>query len=163
MGRVNITIIAGILFLFYSLKGDCHNVNYEKIILHEWTLNDHEKIKGSFLMYKNDSVYIQLENEQTVRYSMSDFSKNDQQFVMQRYKRIQQLNSQQIPAAINGASEKPVFPFSKISIAGLALLIIFLCIYFFGGKNKLRNISLDRKSTRLNSSHSSVSRMPSSA
>lgn len=130
------------LFVLFTLQAFSHNLNYEKVILHEWTLNDNTKMKASFLMFKNDEVYLQKDNSETVHFPFSDFSQSDQQYVIQRYNRIKQLNSQYISATQKKSAEENAIPVSKIIIALSVLFLILTAIYFFGQENKFRYISL---------------------
>lgn len=132
-----------ILFFFFaiSIKSFSHNLNYDKAILHEWTVNNNTKINASFLMFKNDVVYLQKDNSETVHFPLADFSPSDQQYVIQRYNRIQKLNSQYIPATTSNNSSISTIDFSKIILTAFVLLLIISLTYFFGGKNKVRYIS----------------------
>lgn len=132
-----------ILFLFsaITIKSFSHNLNYDKVILHEWKVNENTKIKASFLMFKNDEVYLQKDNSETVHFPLSDFSASDQQYVIQRYNRIQKLNSQYISATTKKSSVISTIDFSKVMVTAFVLLLILSLTYFFGGKNKVRYIS----------------------
>ncbi len=124
-----------------SIKSFSHNLNYDKVILHEWTVNENTKIKASFLMFKNDEVYLQKDNSETVHFPLTDFSSSDQQFVYKRYNRIQKLNSQYISATVKNNPAVSSIDFSKISITAFVLLLVLLLTYFFAGQNKVRYIS----------------------
>ncbi|MCX8482994.1 MAG: YHYH protein, partial [Crocinitomicaceae bacterium] len=134
-----------ILILFFfsaiAIKSFSHNQNYDKVILHEWTVNENTKIKASFLMFKNDEVYLQKDNSETVHFPLADFSSADQQYIMQRYNRIQKLNSQYISATVKNKSTDNTIDFSKILVTAFALFLILSLTYFLGGKNKVRYIS----------------------
>jgi hypothetical protein len=134
-----------ILILFFfsaiAIKSFSHNQNYDKVILHEWTVNENTKIKASFLMFKNDEVYLQKDNSETVHFPLADFSSTDQQCIIQRYNRIQKLNSQFIPATVKKSSAVSTIDFSKILVTAFALFLILSLTYFLGGKNKVRYIS----------------------
>lgn len=123
-----------------SIKSFSHNLNYNKVILHEWNINKNTKIKASFLMFKNDEVYLQKDNFETVHFPMADFSTTDQQYIIQRYNRIQKLNSQYISATVKNNSEVNTIHFSKILVTAFVLLLILSLTYFFGGENKVRYI-----------------------
>lgn len=135
--------LIAILFFIYaiSIKSFSHNLNYDKVILHEWTINENTKIKASFLMFKDDEVYLQKDNSETVHFPLAYFSSSDQQFIMQRYNRIQKLNTQYIPATVKNNPAVSSIESSKILATSFVLLLILLLTYFFGGKNKVRYIS----------------------
>ncbi|NDA63288.1 MAG: YHYH protein [Chitinophagia bacterium] len=134
-----------ILILFFfsaiAIKSFSHNQNYDKVILHEWTVNENTKIKASFLMFKNDEVYLQKDNSETVHFPLADFSSTDQQCIIQRYNRIQKLNSQYISTTVKNNSAVNSIDFSKILVTVFVLLLILSLTYFFGSKNKVRYIS----------------------
>ena len=141
-----------IIVVLMTVSAHCHNLNYDKLALHEWTVNADTKIHASFLMFKNDEVYLQNEHTQTVHFPLADFSKADQQYVVERYKKIQQQNLQGIATTANNHSENNSFAnnfsignnfdYSKLlPVIGLLFSILFLT-YFFGNQNKLKYISL---------------------
>lgn len=140
MKTFKLTLI--ILFsISFSTKLFSHNQNYDKVVLHEWTVNANTKIKATFLMFKNDEVYLQKDNSETVHFPLADFSASDQQYILQRYNRIQKLNSQYISATATNSSADNTIDSSKIIVIACVLLLILSLTYFLSGKNKFKYIS----------------------
>ncbi len=117
-----------------------HNLNYDKVILHQWTVNADTKINASFLMFKHDEVYLQNENTQIVHFPLADFSQADQQYVIQRYNGIQQLNSQYISATQNNSSTEHSFDYSTLFVVAALLISTLLLTFFWGSVSKFKYI-----------------------
>jgi hypothetical protein len=131
-----------ILFFFFAISNTLngHNLNYEKVNLHEWTVNQSIKIKASFLMLKDEEVYLQKDNSETVHFPLADFASTDQQFVLQRYNNLRKLNSQHNSYNTHNNFSISTFSFNKILIVASVLLITYFLIYFSAYKNKLKYI-----------------------
>ncbi len=130
-------ILTVIVFLMTS-SAYCHDLHYDQVTLHEWTVNTDTKIKASFLMFKNKEVYLQNENSQTVHFPLADFSQDDQQYINHRYNEIQRLNSQHVAAAQDNYSTKSYFDYSKLFAVAALLLSLLSLAYFFGNQNKVK-------------------------
>ena len=83
-----------IIVFLITASAYCHNLNYDKVILHEWTVSKDTKIHASFLMFKNNEVYLEKDNAEVVHFPLSCFSQTDRQYVQQRVNKIQNLNSE---------------------------------------------------------------------
>ena len=131
-----------VISLLFSFEAFSHNINYQNIVLHEWSLNDNTKIKASFLMFKNEEVYLQKENAETVHFPLSQFSKSDQQNILQRYQRIGQLNWQKAKATQENSASENLSPLLKIVSVFLILTLILCATYFLNSEKRMRYVSL---------------------
>ncbi len=79
-----------------------HHIDYNKIILKEWSLAAENKaLHGTLYMYKNGLVYIEDAQNKIIHYPLSCFSKKDQDYVINRYKKIAQENTLLLSTANN--------------------------------------------------------------
>ena len=128
-------IIATICACFFIVAAFCHDNHSSNNALREWTFKDNNKVKASFLMVKNDVVYLETENNAVLKLSMPTFSEADQKFIEAKNQLIQQLNTQN-PTFTEGV--KGDFDFGKMAFF-LSLLMLFpLVAYHFVGKNGLK-------------------------
>ena len=129
-----------IVFLIVT-SAYCHNLNYEKVILHEWTVSNDKIIRASFLMFKNNEVYLEKDNAEVVHFPLTCFSQTDRQYVQQRINKIQNLNSENNFSYKRTISTVNVIDYEKIIVFAAMLITILLLTYFFAGKNKFKYIS----------------------
>ena len=130
-----------ILVFLITASAYCHNLNYDKVILHEWTVSKDTKIRASFLMFKNNEVYLEKDNAEVVHFPLTCFSQTDQQYVQLRINKIQNLNSANTSSYKRTVSTINVIDYKKIIVFAAMLIAILLLTYFFAGKNKLKYIS----------------------
>lgn len=72
-----------------------HNLDYNKIITRLWKIENGSKtIDASFLMIKNNKVYLQEQNDNIISVSMSDLSKEDIEYVNLKNNQIIKLNNE---------------------------------------------------------------------
>ena len=81
------------IFLLFSTICYSHNNDYGKAIIKKWEINKQLQISGSFLLMKNNEVYLQIADNQTVHYPIKSFSEKDQIFINGRYEAIREFNS----------------------------------------------------------------------
>ena len=130
-----------ILVFLITASAYCHNLNYDKVILHEWTVSKDTKIHASFLMFKNNEVYLEKDNAEVVHFPLTYFSQTDRQYVQLRINKIQNLNSENTSSYKRTVSTIDVIDYKKIIVFAAMLIAILLLTYFFAGKNKLKYIS----------------------
>ena len=113
MRKIIFFYIQNILKLFKQFKTNCmtkkliivittiifsgnlfsHDINSHVLNLREWKISN-STVKASFMLYKNGMVVLEKENLQTVTLPISSFSINDQEFINNRVKAIDVLNTQ---------------------------------------------------------------------
>lgn len=123
-----------IILIFFAVDLLAHDINYSKIILKQWNLDTEKKtISGSFTMFKNGEVYIEDVNSKILHFPLSHFSKADQDFVLQKYNQIRELNNNHVAAqsgtGINGRYLNFAFFFS-------ILILIIVGFYLFSISRK---------------------------
>lgn len=131
-----------LLFAFLmNLHSYAHNVDFHNVSLHHWTLNNKTKINASFLIWKNDLVYLEKENSEVVKLPLSAFSASDRELVREHIEKIQKLNSPNLsPLKNNLVQGNPVSYKNILTVASL-LIVLSLFIYFATCKNKFKYIS----------------------
>lgn len=116
-----------ILLMIAYLSGNslyAHDSHYDHSNLRHWTLEkDHKIIEGSFFMYKNGIVYLESQHDKIINYRITDFTKEDQAVILEKYARIEalnhQINHQKDPSSSNVAQ------FAWKFILVFAVLILF--------------------------------------
>ncbi len=122
--------IAIFLFSFsISFHAFGHNLDIKALTSREWSVSK-TPVKASFLMKKNNLVYLERENGITLSVFFSNLSASDQQYVNHRMKAIEKMNREIILPAQNGNilnDIDPQKPFLVILfISFLALITIFI-------------------------------------
>ena len=94
-----------IIFVLISNCAFSHFSEYEKMDK-LWNIKN-QIIKGSFLMFKNDSVFIEQSNHEIKSFLFSEFTKTDQLFINKKKSQIIKLNNKiELKNSINGSSNK---------------------------------------------------------
>jgi hypothetical protein len=132
-------ILILLLVCLLNLHSYAHNADLLNASLHHWTLNNKTKINASFLIYKNDLVYLEKENSEVVKLPLSAFSASDREFVREHIEKIQQLNSLSISPVKNNIIQGNPINYNILT-AALLLIALFSFIYFVAGKNKFKHI-----------------------
>ena len=117
-----------IIVFLIATSAYCHNLNYDKVILHEWTVSNDTKIKASFLMFKNDEVYLEKDNAEVVHFPLTCFSQTDRQYIQQRINKIQNLNSENTSYYKSTVSTINVIDYKKIIVFAAMLITILLIL-----------------------------------
>ena len=86
-------LIIVITTIIFSGNLFSHDINSHVLNLREWKISN-STVKASFMLYKNGMVVLEKENLQTVTLPISSFSINDQEFINNRVKAIDVLNTQ---------------------------------------------------------------------
>lgn len=121
-----------------TLGAMAHDANYGQIMLRPWHLvNRTQPIMGSFYLYKDGSVWIQNEQARIERFPLTDLSRQDRQFVVEKYRQIVQLNTEKM------ASKKPdqrtqAFFSYQLWLATALLFLFALYIYRMSDRKKVR-------------------------
>jgi hypothetical protein len=121
------------VFLLFSTIALAHDPNATKAPLQEWHLKNHRHLHASFLMMRNDTVFLQTENDATKAFPLRDFSKENQGFILEKEAQIVQLNQSNIAAQpvqlpkkkSNDPSMALLFGFSLLSFAAFAGFVFF--------------------------------------
>jgi hypothetical protein len=71
-----------------------HNSSEHAALKNWFIAKDNTTLNASFMMLKNETVYLQDADERISRYALSDLTAADQTFVMEKYKQIERLNNQ---------------------------------------------------------------------
>ena len=116
-----------LLFLSVASALFAHDINYSKIILKQWNLETEKKtLSGSFTMFKNGEVYIEDANNKILHFPLSHFSKADQEFVLQKYNHIRDLNNNQISLK----SGSGIIPGVLNSTFFLTILLVIIAAFY---------------------------------
>lgn len=87
------------MLIVFGIQLQAHDIRSNQIKLREWHFaNNNKAIAGSFYMFKDGKVFIELTNNQIVSYPLNSLSQADQGFVNTRYAQIAKLNDQKISA-----------------------------------------------------------------
>ena len=122
----------------FSVTAFCHDSHLHNNPLREWTFKDNNNVKASFLMVKNDVVYLETENASVLKLSLPTFSEADQRFIDAKSQLIQQLNTQ------NYAYTEGVFggfDFGKMALFVGLLMFFSLIAYYLARKNRLHYVA----------------------
>lgn len=133
-------IIATLLFIAIHLQNvQSHDVNYSKMVIRNWHLNNHLTIEGSFSFNKKDEIYLEDINKNIVHFPLSAFCTSDQKILINKISRINKFN-QSIEKAINPeSSNKSIKIQFWIVISLMAFLGIFILLT--PQKNKRKYLS----------------------
>lgn len=110
------------LSVFYTAYSFAHNVDYDRIVLKEWNVNG-ESFKGSFLMSRNDSVFIEKSNSEIVAFKLSLFNKEDKTYLKSRMKTVADLNDQIVPPTKTDGNSNEWIKTPVIVVLSLLLVI----------------------------------------
>lgn len=87
----------GILLLCFtcalSFVAACHNPGVSDILLREWNVGN-TKVKASFLLMRNDTVFLEKENAEVLKVPVSAISDNDRSYADEKCGHIERLNQQ---------------------------------------------------------------------
>lgn len=117
------------LIMLLPFNALCHDLNTATLPLREWHLSENRVVRGSFLMLKNEKVFLENENHEIVSFLLTEFSGDDQGFVNKKSEAINQLNNSH-----KGQASKPEeirFFLLKAGSALLLLITIFGLSYRF--------------------------------
>lgn len=71
-----------------------HTINYDNIVLRHWSIQkEHKCIDGTFMLFKNGTVFIEDANNTISKFPLSDLSNEDQAFVMKKEEWVKNLNT----------------------------------------------------------------------
>jgi hypothetical protein len=131
-----------ILICFIANTLFAHNSS-EHAPLKQWFIaQDNKTIKASFMMLKNDIVY--LENEQTtvIKYPISALTETDKSIVLDKSKQIEQLNNQ--PLTRSSANALSIYSLisSNVWLIGLFIFVLTSFIYSQQKKEQLKYVYL---------------------
>ncbi len=110
-----------------------HTINYDNIVLRHWSIQkEHKFIDGTFMMFKNDTVFIEKANNTISKVAFLDLSKNDQEFVIKKNSWVKNLNTIALEKQEVG---KSIFNYKFWIIVSL-LLAFGYYIYTFSNRKK---------------------------
>ena len=112
-----------------------HTINYDNIVLRHWNIQkEHKFIDGTFMMFKNGTVFIEEANNKISKVVFTDLSKEDQEFVSKKNIWVKNLNTIALEKKEVG---KSVFNYKFWIIVSL-LLAFGYYIYTFSNRKKLK-------------------------
>lgn len=120
----NLTFLL-ILFIF-SNSIFSHNNEYNETA-RSWIVNN-KIIKGSYLMYKNDSVFIEQLNHKILSFPIVDFSLSDKQLIKEKINYISHLNKEIAPQKMNyneGRKQSKLVIILALIIFTLSIILVF--------------------------------------
>jgi hypothetical protein len=112
-----------------------HTINHGNSVLRHWSIEkNHKFIEGTFMMFKNGTVFIEDVNNTISKFPLTDLSKEDQSFVMKKEEWVKNLNtiSPQKQAGIQS-----VFDY-KFWIILFSLFALGYYIYTLSDRKKLK-------------------------
>lgn len=112
-----------------------HTINYENVVLRHWSIEkEHQFIDGSFMMFKNGTVFIEDANNAISKVAFADLSNEDQKFVTSKNNWVKNLNTI-VPE--KKASTQSVFDF-KFWLIVFSLIAFGYYIYTISDRKKLK-------------------------
>ncbi|NAS12256.1 YHYH protein [Poritiphilus flavus] len=113
-----------LLMLGIGQIAQAHQGGHESV-LRDWHLKGASNtLRASFLIYKRDTVFMENAKGQLMKYPFSKLSVIDQEYVLEKYRKIQSLN---LPtAAIGTEIPEKGLPVSLAVVLGLAVL---MCLF----------------------------------
>lgn len=112
-----------------------HTINYENVVLRHWSIEkEHQFIDGTFMMYKNGTVFIEEANNAISKVAFSDLSNEDQKFVTSKNSWVKNLNT---ITPEKKESTQTIFDF-KFWLITLSLLAFGYYIYTVSDRKKLK-------------------------
>lgn len=106
--------------------------------LKQWFMaKDNKTIEASFMMMKDKTVYLEDANHQISKFPLSALALNDQLYVIQKYKQIEQLNT--TPLASKSINWQDLIKYNFWLLVWFSsLLIIFLLIKMYQNRLKFK-------------------------
>lgn len=112
-----------------------HTINYDNIVLRHWSIEkEHQFIDGSFMMYKNGTVFIEEANNKISKVAFSDLSNEDQKFVTSKNSWVKNLNT---IAPEKKESTQSIFDY-KFCLILFSLIAFGYYIYTISDRKKLK-------------------------
>ena len=124
-----------LIFFLLGCQAFAHNIDSKSLQLRNWNVNN-TQIAGSFMMMKDNVVYIEDEKNQVIHFPLHSFSATDRQFVAQEYNKIIKLNTQ-----LSTPKKMAVFNYKKLGSSLFLLLLILIATYFLAKQNKMRIVT----------------------
>lgn len=120
-------IITVLLFSLINYCSNAHNINYEKVILKQWTIEKENKsVEGSFCMFKNETVFIETSTGILIKIPFTALSKEDQTFVLKKIESVSEINSQKHSTKNHSGLLERVFNYQLCAV----LVLLFGLIWF---------------------------------
>ena len=126
-----------ILLCFFAHFAFSHTINYDKIALRHWSIQkEHKCIDGTFMMFKNGTVFIEDANNTISKLPLADLSKEDQAFVMKKEEWVRQINDDVL--AKNTISEEAIQSSwnTKIWAISIGMFLIGFAVFAFADRKK---------------------------
>ena len=123
------------VLLLLHYQSFAHDINSNSLKLRIWNINN-TQLAGSFMMMKDNVVYIEDQKNQIIHFPLVNFSATDRQFVAREYNKILNLNTQ-----IVTPKKLTVFNFKKLGSALFLLVLILLITYFLAKQNRMRLVT----------------------
>ncbi len=114
-----------------------HTINYDNIVLRHWSIQkEHKCIDGTFMMFKNGTVFIEDANNTISKFPLSYLSKEDQAFVMKKEEWVRQINNDLI--AKNTISEETIQSAwnTKLWAISIGMFLIVFAVFAFVDRKK---------------------------
>lgn len=129
------------IWLVFSLLSNlilAHDIHYDKVIQRTWEFQKtNKRIKGSFNMYKNGTVFIEDEHSKIITIPFASLSKTDQSFVLQKDSRLKIINGYQAQISREHQPNESFFdrPFWLVLFFIIGLVVY---IFYYAEKNKVK-------------------------
>ena len=125
-------------FIAISQFSNAHNLNEGQAILRHWTTSN-TSIEGSFLMCKNQDVYIEDKNHKVQHFPIASLAEADLAFVKKKQAQIEQINHLRNKHIEN---KKESLTIGDFKLLFLAVLLLALGVYFYKNfeRNKMKYI-----------------------
>ena len=130
------TIIA--LLCFVSSVGFAHN-SAEHAALKQWFIaKGNTTVNASFMMLKDNIVYLENIDNQTIKCPLSDLSATDQAFVVAKYQAIDKLNHKVIAKQPSLSLNLFTMLSQNVWLLGVFVFLLASFVYSYQKKEKMR-------------------------
>jgi hypothetical protein len=130
------TIIA--LLCFVSSVGFAHN-STEHAALKQWFIaKGNITVNASFMMLKDQTVYLETEHQGILKYSLADLTTTDQAFVVAKYQAIDRLNQQITAKQPSLALNFYTLLSQNVWLIGVFVFLLASLVYSYQKKEKMR-------------------------
>jgi YHYH protein len=126
------------LLCLVAFVGFAHN-SAEHTALRHWLIAKNKTAAdASFMMLKDNIVYLENADNQTVKYPLSDLSPTDQAFVVAKYQAIDKLNHRTITSQSSLALNFYTMLNQNIWLLGVFVFLLASFVYSYQKKEKMR-------------------------
>lgn len=129
--------LIAILFILRALIVNAHDAHQDHHVpLRQWNFIGQSKtVEGSFFLYRDNTVFIENADSKILKFPISSLQKEDRDYVLDKYKSIQELNQIHLNQNPSETKQINVF-FYQFWIVFFLLMIMGAYFYHVGDKKK---------------------------